>query len=136
MVKNPTGRPSKYLPTYCNKIIEFFNYDPTTDRPKFFTDFCKSIDVDRDTLAQWTKVHPDFSVAFKKAKAIMINNIVVGGLVGNYNSGVTCFTLKNIAGWRDMPIEEKDENLQERELEFSGASDPQIEQSRLARFYN
>lgn len=139
------GRPSKYKESYCEDILDFFDYPLFTihqesgklipNEPKFMTDFSQSIGVCKDTLNEWCKVHKDFSVAYKNAKNKMIDKIVKGGLLNIYNSGVTCFTLKNIAGWRDNKPDEFLDDKLEDELEFKGMPKSKIN-GRFSRFYN
>jgi hypothetical protein len=56
------GRPTSYKPEYCDMIIKHMRTG------KSLASFAMSIDVNRDSLQEWGKVHPNFSVAMKKAK--------------------------------------------------------------------
>lgn len=124
------GRRTKYKPKYAQQLIEFFDIEPfrevielitykdgttkevykevANDIP-FFSQFAREIGVDTDTLTEWRKkedkkgklVYLDFSLAYKKAKEIQKEILVINGLRNNYNSGFACFTAKNIIGWRD-----------------------------------
>ena len=83
------GRPTKYNKNRCNQIIKFFSVEPyhmqiVTHRKKdgtvfstfeavandlpFLSSFAHSIDVTHETLLEWTRKHPDFSLAYKRAK--------------------------------------------------------------------
>lgn len=64
-VTNPVGRPSLYKEEYCDDLV---NYIKTTR--KSFIHWCNTIQVHRDTLPEWCKKYPKFSVAFKLAKQI------------------------------------------------------------------
>jgi len=57
------GRPSKYDPAFCDKVVEHCETGAS------LTSFAASIDVCRDTITEWTKVHSEFSLAVKRAKA-------------------------------------------------------------------
>lgn len=59
----PAGRPSDYLPVYCEQVIEVCSEGYS------LTGFAGKIGVARDTISEWAKVHAEFSVAVKKAKA-------------------------------------------------------------------
>ena len=61
--KRPRGQPTKYDPAYCDEIIEVCSQGHS------ITGFAGKIGVDRDTISEWAKVHPEFSVALKRAKA-------------------------------------------------------------------
>jgi len=116
------GRPTKYKPEYCEDIIKYFNVEPYTENEITVTKkngetytkkiatpndlplicgFAQSIDVCTDTINEWTKIHPEFSDALKKAKDIQQKILVTNGMNGSYNSAFAIFTAKNIMGWRD-----------------------------------
>ena len=59
----PAGRPSKYSPAYCEEIVNFCSEGGS------ITAFAGEIGVDRDTISEWAKVHPEFSASVKRAKA-------------------------------------------------------------------
>lgn len=62
--KRPVGRPSKYRPEFCQAVIE-------DGRLGFsLSAFAGGIEVDRDTITEWRKVHPEFDQACKTAKAV------------------------------------------------------------------
>jgi len=93
------GAPTKYKPEYCQGIIAFFI--TATDFP-FFSAYAREIQVNTDTLHEWKKVHPTFSEAYKKAKDIQKEILVVGALTNKLNPTFSIFTAKNILGWRDV----------------------------------
>ena len=92
------GRPSKYDPAYCADIVE------TCAQGYSITGFAGKIGVDRDTITEWAKVHPDFSLAVKRAKAAATYGIESdangirkrGGGPGAATMAI--FQLKNFAG--------------------------------------
>lgn len=62
--KRAVGRPSKYRPEFCQAVIE-------DGRLGFsLSAFAGGIEVDRDTITEWRKVHPEFDQACKTAKAV------------------------------------------------------------------
>jgi len=107
--KKGRGRPSKYQPRYCKEIVTFFNVNPykiikgikIANDLKFLSAFARKVGVCHETLHEWDKVHPDFSVAYKKAKELQERNLVTCGLHGLYQQPFAIFTAKNICGWRD-----------------------------------
>ena len=56
------GRPTKYHVKYCQDLIEKLSAGMSVTR------FAASINVSKDTVYEWVKVHPDFSDAFKLAR--------------------------------------------------------------------
>lgn len=55
----PVGRPSKYKLEYCEMLIEHMSGGYS------FESFAGTIRVNRDSLYEWEKVHPEFSDAKK-----------------------------------------------------------------------
>lgn len=116
--KNKVGRPSKYRPEYCQLLIEYMSgkgedvvkaivvdkeivQHKLGELPNFFEGFAAKIDVCVDTLLEWCKEHEEFSVAYKKAKAIQLDRMVKGSIAGTYNSAGAIFALKNLHRWTD-----------------------------------
>lgn len=58
----PAGRPTKYKKEYCEQIKEFMS------KGESLTAFAAEIEVVKDTLYEWEKVHPEFSDAIKIAR--------------------------------------------------------------------
>lgn len=126
-VRHPGGRPTDYHPIYCETIVEFFSKPLTeqqiksitkkvtqngtvSERAEFgivaanlptFTKFARYIGVDTDTLVEWTKVHPEFSVSYKKCKELQKDFLIDNALAGRYNPAAFIFTAKNITDMRD-----------------------------------
>ncbi len=57
------GRPSKFDASDCEKVIAVMAGGVSV------TGFAASISVNRDSVHEWAKVHPEFSVALKVAQA-------------------------------------------------------------------
>ena len=115
------GRPPKYLPRFCEDIIEFFNVlpyvkkkviilrkgvpveveiDVASDWPTL-AGFAAKLEVNRDSLQEWAKKYPEFSVAIKKAKEIQENILVTNSLKGLYAQPFAIFAAKNVLNWKD-----------------------------------
>ena len=62
-MKNPIGRPSLYDPAHCEAVVAHMAEGAS------LTSFAAEIDVSRDTITEWAKVHPDFSLAVRRGKA-------------------------------------------------------------------
>ena len=58
------GRPSKYDPSFCDLVIEL------GAQGKSKTQIAANLGIDRDTLTEWAKLHPEFSGAVKRAKQL------------------------------------------------------------------
>lgn len=59
----PRGRPSLYEDRFCEMVVDF------CEDGSSLTAFAASIDVCRETIQEWRRVHPEFSVACNRALA-------------------------------------------------------------------
>jgi hypothetical protein len=79
------GRPTKYDPSICERIIVFFDKDPLEEsrfdrkgnlqigpKPPTFERFAHQEDLNHETLLEWSKdpEKPEFSASYKKAKEL------------------------------------------------------------------
>lgn len=62
----PPGRPTTYLPEYCEKLVEHMRMGNS------FESFGAVCGSHRDTLYEWEKVHPEFSDAKKTGKELSL----------------------------------------------------------------
>lgn len=58
-----TGRPSKYNPHYCEKVIEVMGEGLSV------TAFAASVGAHRTTVIDWSAAHPEFAAALNVARA-------------------------------------------------------------------
>ena len=94
------GRPTKYRPEYCQQVIDFMGQGYS------LTAFAGSIVVDRDSVYEWERTYPEFSVAVKAARGCRVATLERGLLLdGQPSAQVTAriFALKNACPdeWRD-----------------------------------
>ena len=59
----PVGRPTSYKPAYCAAVIF------AGAQGKSIAWMAANMDVSKDTIYEWEKVHPEFSDALKCARA-------------------------------------------------------------------
>lgn len=57
-----TGRPTDYLPEYCERVIELGR------EGKSHAQIAADLDVSRQTLHNWAAVHPEFMDAITRAR--------------------------------------------------------------------
>lgn len=99
----PFGRPTKYEARYCQMLIDHMksgmSFEAFAGHPEVM--------VNRDTLYQWVKDHPDFSDAKREgseAARFFLEATGIKGLHGKipgFNVTAWIFTMKNRCGWRD-----------------------------------
>jgi hypothetical protein len=118
---NKVGRPTKYKPIYCKRLLEYFDKPAfiITEKtiktksgaiiteeiqkpaePPFLTDFAKTIGVSRKVLWQWGKQYPEFGNALTRAKELQEDIIAKNGLLKLYDGGFAFKSLVNLANWR------------------------------------
>ncbi len=116
--KSVGGRPSSYDPKYCEEIIAYFSVKPyqrsedtkaleAADFPSFAGFACK-IGVHRETLLNWTEKHPEFFDAYKRAKELQENFLLINGMRELVHPAFAIFTAKNVLGYRDKQPGEVD----------------------------
>lgn len=144
------GAPTKYKEEYCQGIIDYFkNFEPfeelpfketvnedgttSTESKRFpvappsLTKYATSIDVCRDTLQEWKKVNPEFSVAFNKAKAIYEDVYCDGAMMGYYNHGFTALIMKNRFDWADKSESKNTNTNTDKPADLSSLSTEDLE---------
>ena len=125
--KHAGGRPTKYRPEYCQKILEYFEIDPIQFKDIIITykdgstkecteeeaaplptfrKFAKSIGTYHDVLLDWCKKFPEFATAYNRAKEAQLEFIMENGLRGNFQGYFAGLYMKNMHGWRDKTEQE------------------------------
>jgi hypothetical protein len=116
---NAVGRPTKYEPEYCEKLVEHMA------KGLSFETFAAVIGCHRATMYEWVKFFPEFAeakeVAFEECQLFWeqlgINNIVnisenfgegAGSKSTSLNSQVWIFNMKNRFKWRDRQVDESE----------------------------
>ncbi|GAI03151.1 unnamed protein product [marine sediment metagenome] len=91
---NP-GRPTKYKPEYSTE--DFLDgYIKACLRKKMLVSLCGLacyVNVCEDTLQEWGKVHPKFSVSMAKINQISKNMLLNKGLISEYSPNMARFVL-------------------------------------------
>lgn len=113
------GAPTKYKKQYCKDIIEFCKSGLKTIEM-----YATHIDVHTDSLYEWAKKHPEFSVAIKKAKQINESEMMKLGLMGasgqikNYRDATWIFWMKARFKWREADLTEEKDDPNDFSLSF------------------
>lgn len=97
------GRPSKYTPEFCERVID------AGSEGKTITEMADDLDIARSTIYEWIDTYPEFSDAIKrglqKAQAWWERNgrLATFGGVDGYNATSYIFQMKNRFpdDWRD-----------------------------------
>lgn len=152
-----TGRPSSYEPKFCDEIIKYFSVEPYREVEiihknkndekystyelkandlRFISGFARSIKVTHETLLEWSKTHPEFSVALKEAKELQKEHLITNGLQNLFAQPFAIFTAKNILGWRDRPEETTPDELINNQLSFPTVPQNGDGKERLKQYFN
>ena len=104
------GRPTKYKPEYCEKLIYHMAHGYS------FESFAATVRVCRETLYDWCKAHEDFlhaKNAGRDASLLRWEEINIAQATGQIKGSAsnTIFTLKSRFGWREADEENNDINV-------------------------
>lgn len=97
----PGGRPTKYNPSYCQKLIDFLSQGYSLEA------FCGHVSLSKETLYRWFEEYPEFSNAKKEAMTkcrAFWEKIGIDSATGKNtksNSTTWIFNMKNRFGWKD-----------------------------------
>jgi transposase len=99
----PAGRPSKYNPAMCETAIESGKIGKT------LVGMADDLDIDRGTLNEWMKIHPEFSLAVKEGLRRSQawweeqGRVATFGGIDGFNATSYIFQMKNRfrAEWND-----------------------------------
>ena len=94
---NPIGRPSKYTPEVINEINKYLvKAVPENMQIPTIEGIALKLDISRDTLYEWAKVHPDFSYTLDRLKMIQKEALIQTGIFGGkeINQAIVALLLK------------------------------------------
>lgn len=124
------GRPTMYKDNYAQDLLDFFSLDEPSYKERTnnqgsvqmvarrmatFERFANEIGVDTSTLYRWSTatknnsdepLHPEFCIAYARAKDCQMAYILEAGVVGALNSSFLNLFVKNAHGWQDKTEQE------------------------------
>ncbi len=121
-----TGRPTKYNPEFCNELD---NYLKTTGKEQMslptIQGFSLWLDVNDDTLNEWSKIYPDFSATLSKLKRLQAQQLIDDGIYGGkeVNSTIVKLLLQNNHGMK----ERTDTTTNDKDISLSQLTDDQLD---------
>lgn len=105
LAKHPGGRPTKFSPAVYNQVEQYLSTcgkeNMSLPSIEGLADY---IDVDTDTIVEWGKIHPEFSVAIKKLANKQKQQLIDDGMYGGkeVNAAMAIFLLKVNHGMKDI----------------------------------
>lgn len=112
------GRPTKYKVELNELIVAYFLFETKEGRLPFLSKFAREVaGVCENTMIEWTKEYEDFNEAYKKAKDIQKEFLIMQGLTGQYDRTFAIFTAKNITDMRDKTEVDQNSNVHVTGLE-------------------
>jgi len=97
VMTHPGGRPTDYKPEYCQEAIDLL------DKGKSKIQLCRHFRIDRSTLTEWEKVHPEFSSAINRgvgySEAVWMDKGEDNLENKNFNSRLWELNMMNRFGW-------------------------------------
>jgi hypothetical protein len=140
------GRPTTYLPEYCEKIIKYFSRPATETRKKTITTakgtvieqeievasslptlegFAATIGTTAKTMREWAEQEDEFCSAYTRAQELQKAILIENGTKGLYNPQFTIFVAKNCTDMRDkVEVDHTVRRLEDviREIDDNGQS--------------
>ena len=97
-----TGRPTKYDPAMVDEVDKYLETLNTNELP-MMAGLALYLNVNKDTLVEWGKVYPEFSVALKKLMTKQELQLVNDGIYGGkeVNPTIVKLLLQNNHGMRE-----------------------------------
>lgn len=101
--KGPGGRPTKYKPEMCEKVVALMQEGASK------AEVAAVLDISHETLNEWTKNNPEFSDAIKKGvrlseawwEKMARENLITMPKGPQFNATLWYMNMKNRFGWRD-----------------------------------
>lgn len=105
----PAGRPTKYKDEYATTefLAGFLKHCKHTGELVSLCGLACYCEVCEDTIQEWQKVHPEFSVSLSKIKQLSKQMLINKGLDSTYNSTIAKLILSSNHGM----VEKRDLNL-------------------------
>jgi DNA-binding XRE family transcriptional regulator len=101
--KRPVGRPTKYDPAFCQRVIDFMAQGFSKEA------VAGELHIHKETLYEWEKAHKDFSDSLKQGvelsrkfwEKIALDHLTHTAKGKQLNSTVWIFNMKNRFAWSD-----------------------------------
>lgn len=104
------GAPTKYKKAYCEEIKTLMKQGYSV------TQVASHLEIHRDTIYEWAKIHPEFSDALKIGKMhlehwyiSLFKEIALGKRKGNPVAAI--WLSKNVLGWSDKVTLSEDQDI-------------------------
>lgn len=89
-----TGRPTEYKPGVIDEINEYLKSAvPENQQIPTIERIALKLGINRDTLYEWAKVHPEFSDTIEKVKATQKDLLIQTGIFGGKEINATIIAL-------------------------------------------
>lgn len=116
------GRPTKYTPEMCDKVDEFLEEMEDKEvqdlvqmsskgsesykrrvivKLPTLKKFARFVGVNKDTLYEWARVHPEFSDSLEKINEKQEEKLLESGLSGEYNPTIAKLVLSSNHGYKE-----------------------------------
>jgi hypothetical protein len=98
--KHPGGRPTKYKEEF-NDITKYVKQCEENEKLVSLCGYAVYLDVCEETLQEWKRVHPQFSVSLEKIKQLSKEQLINNGLISKYSPNMAKFVLSANHGMRE-----------------------------------
>lgn len=91
---SPVGRPTKYNAEILKKAQEYVQRCQKEKQTPFVEELALILDVNDDTIVEWTGKHDAFSATVKQLKMLQRMHLKKGALEKRYQPSIAIFLLK------------------------------------------
>lgn len=88
------GRPTKYTENNVRTVNKYLKKCVAHDMIPYIEDVAIQLDVNDDTINEWSKLYEDFSATIKRVKLLQRKRLMEMGLHGKVNPSMAIFLLK------------------------------------------
>ena len=88
------GRPTKYNPEMLQKAQKYVDNCQNSDKVPYIEELALKLDINDDTIVEWTGHHEEFSATVKKLRLIQKLRLKQGSLEKRLHPATSIFLLK------------------------------------------
>lgn len=102
IMKHAGGRPTKYDPVLCEELDKYLETTGTVKKSlPTIQGFSLWLDVNDETLTEWSKLYPEFSATLQRLKKLQAQQLINDGIYAQTNASIVKLMLMNNHGMKE-----------------------------------